>query len=85
MTDHPTPATIPPPPSKLRGVCCYLPINGTDSDVAGTSSAISNINMEKARNTESPRVIFSPEVGGSQKVSNVKADSMTHGTMMLKR
>lgn len=61
-----------------------VPINGTDSEVAGTSSAISSMNMEKARKTESPSVIFSPEVGGSQKVNNVKADSITHGTMMLK-
>jgi hypothetical protein len=61
-----------------------LPIKGTDSEVAGTSSAISNINMENARKTDSPRVIFSPEVGGSQNVSNVKADSITHGTIMLK-
>jgi hypothetical protein len=34
--------------------------------------------------TDSPRVIFSPEVGGSQNVNNVSTDNMTHGTMILK-
>lgn len=62
----------------------YIPISGTDSDVAGTCSAISSINIEKARKTDSPSVIFSPEVGGNQKVSKVSADNMTHGMMMLK-
>ncbi len=38
----------------------HTPMSGTDSDVAGTSSAISSMNMEKARNTDSPRLIFSP-------------------------
>jgi hypothetical protein len=59
-------------------------MRGTASDVAGTSSAMSSINMENARKTDSPRVIFSPEVGGSQNVNNVSTDNMTHGTMILK-
>jgi len=58
-------------------------MSGTDSDVAGTSSAMSSINMEKVRNTERPRLIFSPEVHGSQKVSSVRTDSITQGTMIL--
>jgi hypothetical protein len=35
-----------------------LPIRGTASEVAGTSSAISSMNMENARNTDSPRVTY---------------------------
>lgn len=61
----------------------YEPMSGTASDVAGTSSAIRSINMEKARKTDRPSVIFSPEVGGSQNVNNVKIDSITHGTIIL--
>ena len=52
--------------------------------MAGTSSAISSINIENARNTDKPRLIFSPDVVGSQNVNNVRMDSMMHGTMMLK-
>lgn len=57
-------------------------MSGTDSDVAGTSSAISSMNMENAKNTERPRLIFSPDVVGSQNVSNVSTDSMMHGTVI---
>ena len=59
-------------------------MSGTDSDVAGTSSAINSMNMEKARKTDRPRLTFSPLVGGSQKVSRVRTESITHGMMMLK-
>ena len=103
-------------------------MSGTDSDVAGTSSAISSMNMENARNTDNPKLIFSPEiieinvvvgnrwsvirtrlicnlskshdysilfqtscasvfvpeVVGSQNVSRVNTDNITHGTIMLK-
>ena len=60
-------------------------MRGTASEEAGTSSAMSSMNMEKARNTDSPRVTFSPEVGGNQKVIRVSTDNMQHGTMMLNR
>ena len=63
----------------------YRPINGTASDVAGTSSAISSMNIEKAKKTDNPRVIFSPETGGSQKVIMFKVDSIAQGTMMLNK
>ena len=59
------------------------PISGTDSDVAGTSSAISSMNMENARNTDRPRLIFSPDVGGNQNVNSVSTDNIIHGAMML--
>ena len=39
-----------------------LPMRGTDSEVDGTSSAMSSMNMEKARNTDSPKLIFSPDI-----------------------
>ena len=60
-------------------------MRGTASDDAGTSSAMSSMNMEKARNTDRPRVTFSPDVGGNQKVIKVSTDSMVHGTMMLNK
>ncbi len=59
-------------------------MSGTDSEVAGTSSAMSNMNMEKARKTERPRLIFSLDVAGSQKVSKVSIESIIQGTIMLK-
>ena len=64
---------------------CNLPISGTDSDVAGTSSAMSNMNIEKARKTERPRLIFSPDVVGSQKVRRVSTDNMMQGTETHKK
>ena len=62
-----------------------LPIRGTYSDVGGIFSAISNIKTEKASNTVSPNVIFSPESGGRQKPVNVNIDSSTQGMMTLKK
>ena len=37
-------------------------MSGTDSEVAGTSSAMSSMNMENARKTDNPKLIFSPEI-----------------------
>ena len=59
-------------------------MSGTDSEDAGTSSAMSSMNMEKVRKTLRPKLIFSPEVHGNQKVNRVKTLSITHGTMTLK-
>ena len=54
-----------------------------DSDVVGTASAISSMNMEKVRKTVSPIPIFSRELLGRQNVSSVRQLSMTHGTSTL--
>ena len=40
-------------------------------------------NYLKARSTVMPIVIFSPESGGRQKTSNVRADIIIHGNMTL--
>ena len=37
----------------------------------------------KARSTVMPIVIFSPESGGRQKTSSVRADIIIHGNMTL--
>ena len=47
----------------------HLPMRGTDSEVAGTSSAISSMNIENARKTERPKLIFSP---GKEEHSKVR-------------
>ena len=62
-----------------------LPISGTNSDVAGMLSAMSSMKTEKARRTVMPRVIFSPESGGSQKPSKLRTVSQRQGKIMLKR
>ena len=58
-------------------------MSGTESEVVGTSSAISSMNMEYVRKTDRPRLTFSFEVAGSQKVNKVKTLSIRHGTMTL--
>ena len=63
----------------------YLPISGTNSEVAGMDSAISNMKKENANRTVIPRVIFSPESGGSQNPSKLSIVSHRHGKIMLKR
>jgi hypothetical protein len=60
-----------------------LLINGTNSDVSGRFSATANIKTEKASNTVIPRAIFSPESGGRQNTSRVRADIIMHGNMTL--
>ena len=62
-----------------------LPIKGTNSEVAGIFSAISNMNTENANKTVIPRVIFSPESGGSQNPNRLKIVNHKHGKMMLNR
>jgi len=51
--------------------------------VVGTISATSSMNMEKVRNTLSPRPIFSLELLGRQNVRRVKELSITQGTITL--
>ena len=63
----------------------YIPISGTNSDVAGILSAISSMNTEKASSTVIPSVIFSPESGGNQKPSRLSTVSQRHGNIMLNR
>ena len=47
-------------------------MSGTDSEVAGTSSAMSSMNMENARKTDNPKLIFSPEIIEINVVHNLK-------------
>ena len=47
-------------------------------------SAISNMNTEKASNTVSPSVTFSPLSAGRKKPAIVKMLRMTHGMITLK-
>jgi len=58
-------------------------MRGKDSDEVGTASPMSNINMEKVKNTVRPRPIFCLESLGRQKVSSVSELSMIHGTITL--
>lgn len=69
----------------LRHLKALLPISGTNSEVAGILSAMSNMNTEKANRTVIPSVIFSPESGGSQKPSRLSTVSHKQGKMMLNR
>ena len=69
----------------LKQVNEHLPISGTNSDVAGILSAISNIKTENANKTVMPSVIFSPLSGGNQNPRRDKMDSHRHGKMMLNR
>lgn len=62
-----------------------LPISGTNSDVAGIFSAISNMKTENASKTVMPSVIFSPESGGSQNPSKLRIVNHKHGKMILNR
>ena len=61
------------------------PMSGTNSDVAGILSAMSNIKTENASSTVMPRVIFSPESGGSQNPSRLRILSHRQGNIMLKQ
>lgn len=56
---------------------------GTCTLVDGILSAMSNMNTEKARSIVRPRLIFSPQSGRIQKLSNVNIDNTTHGITML--
>ena len=62
-----------------------LPISGTNSEVAGILSAISNIKTENANRTVMPRVIFSPESGGNQKPNKLRMLNQRQGKIMLNR
>ena len=65
-------------------VILALPIRGTNSDVGGILSAMSNMNTEYERSTVMPSVIFSPASGGRQKASRLSMFSHTHGSMMFR-
>ena len=58
-------------------------MRGIASDVVGTASPTSSMNMEKVRKTVSAGPIFSCELQGRQNVSNVRQLSITHGTITL--
>ena len=60
-----------------------LPSIGTASDVRGIESAIITRNTVKARRTERPNEIFSPESGGSKKPIMMRTESMKHGRRMF--
>jgi len=57
--------------------------SGMNSLVSGRSSPIRSRNTENDNNTVIPIVTFSPESGGKQKTSNVRADMVTHGNTTL--
>lgn len=46
---------------------------------------MANIKTEKARRTVTPRAIFSPDSGGRQKTSSVRADIIIQGSITLYR
>jgi len=58
-------------------------MRGIDSDVVGTASATSSMNMEKVRKTVSPSPTFSRELLGRQNVRSASELSMTHGAITL--
>ena len=61
----------------------HLPISGTNSNVAGILSAMSNMKTENASRTVMQRMIFSPESGGSQNPSKDNTVSHRRGKIML--
>ena len=54
-----------------------------NSLVSGKSSPILSRKTENDSRTVIPIVTFSPESGGKQKTSSVRADMMTHGNTTL--
>jgi len=60
-------------------------MSGTDSEVAGVLSAMSNMKTENASRTVMPSVTFSPESAGSQNPVTLSTLSHRHGQMMLNR
>jgi len=60
-------------------------MSGTNSEVAGMLSAIINMKTENANNTVIPSVIFSPESGGNQNPTRLRAVSHRHGNITLNR
>jgi len=60
-------------------------MRGTDSDVAGVLSAMSNMKTENASRTVMPSVTFSPESAGNKNPVTLNRLSHRHGQMMLNR
>ena len=55
------------------------------SDVGGIFSATRSMKTEKASNTVSPKVTFSPLSGGNRKPVSDRLDSNIHGMMTFRK